>query len=95
MHAVEHPASGVVPATTASITITTRPRGWEDLIAFMTGRGGPFGDPRQFKAMFGPGWGGPGHHRGGRGGRGRAPGAATSARRSCSCSPSRPRTATS
>ena len=47
------------------------PRGWEDLIAFMTGRGGPFGDPRAFKAMFGPGWGGPGHHRGGgRGGRG-------------------------
>ena len=46
------------------------PRGWEDLIAFMTGRGGPFGDPRQFKAMFGPGFGGPGHHRGGRGGRG-------------------------
>jgi DNA-binding PadR family transcriptional regulator len=42
----------------------------------MSGRGGPFGDPRQFKAMFfGPGGGfgpgGPGHHRGGgRGGRG-------------------------
>lgn len=48
------------------------PRGWEDLIAFMTGRGGPFGDPRQFKAMFGPGFGGPGHHRGGRGRGGRA-----------------------
>ena len=31
----------------------------------MTGRGGPFGDPRQFKAMFGSGLGGPGHHRGG------------------------------
>jgi DNA-binding PadR family transcriptional regulator len=39
----------------------------------MSGRGGPFGDPRQFKAMFfGPGGGfGPGHHRGGRGGRAR------------------------
>ena len=38
----------------------------------MSGRGGPIGDPRQFKAMFfGPGGGfGPGHHRGGRGGRG-------------------------
>ena len=46
----------------------------------MSGRGGPFGDPRQFKAMFfgqgGPGFGpggpgGPGGHRGGgRGGRG-------------------------
>jgi DNA-binding PadR family transcriptional regulator len=56
------------------------PRGWEDLVAFMTGgRGGPFGgDPRQFKAMFwgagpgGPPWGGPGGHRGrGRGGRAR------------------------
>ena len=51
------------------------PRGWEDLIAYMTGRGGPFGDPRMFKAFFfGPG--GPGHHhrggpRGGRGGRAR------------------------
>jgi len=38
----------------------------------MTGRGGPFGDPRMFKAFFGggPGFGpgGPGrHHRGGRG----------------------------
>ena len=49
------------------------PRGWEDLIAFMTGRGGPFGgDPRQFKAMF---WGPPhpghrGHRRGGRARRG-------------------------
>lgn len=60
------------------------PRGWEDLVAFMTGgRGGPFGgDPRQFKALFwgdptrpgpgGPPWGGPGGHRGrGRGGRAR------------------------
>jgi DNA-binding PadR family transcriptional regulator len=48
------------------------PRGWEDLIAFMTGRGGPFGDPRQFKAMmWGPGGGPRGHHRGGRGGRAR------------------------
>jgi len=42
----------------------------------MSGRGGPFGDPRQFKAMFfGPGGGfgpgGPGHQRGGRGGRAR------------------------
>jgi DNA-binding PadR family transcriptional regulator len=44
----------------------------------MTGRGGPFGDPRAFKAMFwGPGGpaGGPGGHRGGphrgRGGRAR------------------------
>jgi DNA-binding PadR family transcriptional regulator len=38
----------------------------EDWIAFMTGgRGGPWGDPRQFKAMFwGPGPGGPGGHRG-------------------------------
>ena len=41
----------------------------------MSGRGGPFGDPRQFKAMFGGGGGfghgGPGGHRGGgRGGRG-------------------------
>src|SRR3954452_1369514 len=45
-------------------------RGIEELIAFMTGRGGPFGDPRMFKQMFwgpGPGGhrGGPGHHRGG------------------------------
>src|SRR4051812_32100468 len=45
-------------------------RGWEELIAFMTGgRGGPFGDPRMFKQFFwGPGPGGPGgrgHHRGG------------------------------
>ncbi len=62
------------------------PRGWEDLVAFMTGgRGGPWNDPRQFKAMFwgdptrpGPGGpfgpGGPGGHRGrgrGRGGRAR------------------------
>jgi DNA-binding PadR family transcriptional regulator len=50
------------------------PRGVEDIIAFMTGRGGPFNDPRQFKAMFwgspgGPGGRGPGHHR--RGGRAR------------------------
>src|SRR3954471_4963407 len=55
------------------------PRGLEDWIAFMTGgRGGPWNDPRQFKAMFwgpgGPGGpfgpGGPGGHRGrGRGGR--------------------------
>jgi DNA-binding PadR family transcriptional regulator len=44
----------------------------------MSGRGGPFGDPRQFKAMFfGPGGGGgfgpggPRQHRGGRGGRAR------------------------
>src|SRR3954471_10152405 len=46
--------------------------GFEELISFMTGRGGPFGDPRMFKALFGPpgpGWHGP-HHRGG--GRGRA-----------------------
>ena len=51
----------------------------------MTGRGGPFGDPRMFKAFFfGPG--GPGHHhRGGPRGRGARPGAATSAPR-CSCS---------
>jgi DNA-binding PadR family transcriptional regulator len=60
------------------------PRGLEDWIAFMTGgRGGPWNDPRQFKAMFwgptspgGPGGpfgpGGPGGHRGrGRGGRAR------------------------
>jgi DNA-binding PadR family transcriptional regulator len=53
------------------------PRGWDELIAFMQGRGGPFGgDPRQFKAMFwgaGPGgpWGGPGHRGRGRGGRAR------------------------
>jgi len=48
------------------------PRPWEDFIKAMTGRRGPFGDPRMFKAMFfGPG--GPGHHhRGGpRGGRAR------------------------
>src|SRR3954469_8376153 len=46
-------------------------RGWEELISFMTGRGGPFGDPRMFKQMFwGPGPGGPGpHHRGGHRGR--------------------------
>jgi DNA-binding PadR family transcriptional regulator len=42
----------------------------------MTSRGGPFGDPRQFKAMFfGPGGPGGGQHRGGprghRGGRAR------------------------
>ena len=37
-------------------------RGWEDFLAMM--RGGPFGDPREFKAMFF----GPGGHRG----RGRA-----------------------
>src|SRR4051812_27620266 len=56
------------------------PRGLEDLIAFMTGgRGGPWNDPRQFKALFwgpphpGPGGPfGPGGHRGrGRGGRAR------------------------
>jgi DNA-binding PadR family transcriptional regulator len=54
------------------------PRGWEEWIAHMTGgRGGPWGDPRQFKAMFwgpGPGGGGPGFgpggHRGGPRGRG-------------------------
>jgi len=41
-------------------------RPWDDLIAMMSGRGGPFGDPRMFKAMFwGGGPGGPGHHRGG------------------------------
>src|SRR3954471_22642591 len=47
-------------------------RGWEGLISFMTGRGGPFGDPRMFKAFFGPGPGGHGpHHRGGPRGRAR------------------------
>jgi DNA-binding PadR family transcriptional regulator len=55
------------------------PRGLEEWIALMTGgRGGPWGDPRQFKAMFwgpgpgGPGFGpgGPGGHRGGGRGRG-------------------------
>src|SRR6185436_18021758 len=59
------------------------PRGWEEWIALMTGgRGGPWGDPRQFKAMFwgpgGPGGGpfgpggpgGRGRHRGGRARRG-------------------------
>jgi DNA-binding PadR family transcriptional regulator len=47
-------------------------RGWEELISFMTGRGGPFGDPRMFKAFFGPGPGGHGpHHRGGPRGRAR------------------------
>src|SRR4051794_35274983 len=43
--------------------------GIEELISFMTGRGGPFGDPRMFKALFGPPPPGPGwqgHHRGGR-----------------------------
>jgi DNA-binding PadR family transcriptional regulator len=40
------------------------PRGWEDIIAFMRGRGGPFGDPRQFRAFFWGGSGGPhGPHR--------------------------------
>jgi DNA-binding PadR family transcriptional regulator len=43
------------------------PRGWEEWISLMTGRGGPFGDPRQFKAMM---WGPP--RPGGRGG-GRGP----------------------
>ena len=47
--------------------------GIEELISFMTGRGGPFGDPRMFKAMFwGPGSGGPGHHHRGPGGGRRA-----------------------
>ena len=58
------------------------PRGWEEWVALMTGgRGGPWGDPRQLKAMmwgggpgFGPGGpghrGGPGGHRGGGRGRG-------------------------
>jgi DNA-binding PadR family transcriptional regulator len=48
-------------------------RGWEELISFMTGRGGPFGDPRMFRTMFwGPGPGGHGsHHRGGPRGRAR------------------------
>jgi DNA-binding PadR family transcriptional regulator len=47
--------------------------GIEELISFMTGRGGPFGDPRMFKAMFwGPGPGGPGHHHRGPGGGRRA-----------------------
>src|SRR4051794_12635989 len=40
------------------------PRGWEDILAFMKGPQGPFGDPRMFKAFFwGPG--DPRHHRGG------------------------------
>src|SRR3954469_20418995 len=41
--------------------------GIEEIISAMTGRGGPFGDPRMFKAMFwGPGGPGPrGGHRGG------------------------------
>jgi DNA-binding PadR family transcriptional regulator len=46
-------------------------RAWEDVLAFMTGREGPFGDPRMFKAFF---WGPPGPgrppHRGGPRGRG-------------------------
>src|SRR3954449_1642913 len=49
-------------------------RPWEDIIAMMSGRGGPFGDPRMFKQMFwGPGPGGPGGpgHRGGHRGRAR------------------------
>jgi DNA-binding PadR family transcriptional regulator len=57
------------------------PRGWEEWVALMTGgRGGPWGDPRQLKAMMwgggpgfgpgGPGRGGPGGHRGGPRGRG-------------------------
>src|SRR3954467_74059 len=48
--------------------------GFEELISFMSGRGGPFGDPRMFKQMFwGPGPGGPGGpgHRGGHRGRAR------------------------
>src|SRR3954468_8837932 len=46
----------------------------EDFIAAMTGRGGPFSDPRMFKAFFGggPGFGPPAGPRGHRGGRGRA-----------------------
>src|SRR5690348_11834128 len=43
-----------------------RGRGWEDFFTMM--RGGPWGDPREFKGMF---FGGPGGPRGGRG-RGRA-----------------------
>src|SRR4051794_23198688 len=50
-------------------------RGWEELISFMTSRGGPFADPRMFKQFFGPGRPGPGghgsHHRGGPRGRAR------------------------
>src|SRR4051812_23810118 len=48
-------------------------RPWDEIISAMTGRGGPFGDPRMFKAMFwGPGGPGPrGGHRGPRGGRAR------------------------
>src|SRR3954451_7819091 len=47
-------------------------RGWEELISFMTGRGGPFGDPRMFKQFFGSSHHGPGgHHRGGPRGRAR------------------------
>src|SRR4051794_32844759 len=46
-------------------------RPWDEFITAMSGRGGPFGDPRMFKAMFwgpGPGGhGGPGHRGGGRG----------------------------
>jgi DNA-binding PadR family transcriptional regulator len=46
-------------------------RPWDEIISAMTGRGGPFNDPRMFKAMFwGSGPGGHGPHRGG--GRGRA-----------------------
>jgi DNA-binding PadR family transcriptional regulator len=46
-----------------------RRQGWEDFIALM--RGGPWGDPREFKGLFFGGPGGPGG--GGRGrGRGRA-----------------------
>src|SRR4051794_11682386 len=48
-------------------------RPWDEIISAMTGRGGPFGDPRMFKAMFwGPGGPGPrGGHRGGPRGRAR------------------------
>ena len=46
----------------------------EEFISAMTGRGGPFGDPRMLKAFFGggPGFGPPGPGRHGGRGRGRA-----------------------
>ena len=67
-------ASGMLGAIAITITTARARAACEDFIAFMTGRGGPFGDPRMFKAMFwGPGPGGPGGpgHRGGHRGRAR------------------------
>ena len=92
MHAATTASDVVAVRGATAITAPPRPRGgWEELVAFMTGgRGGPSGDPRQFKAHA---LRAPAARSGGPGGRARrrgavaavAPAAATSAP-PCSCS---------